>query len=79
MDLADIPPDLVSRAAVERRRSGGDPSAHDMERLLAMSTLQLDEDGEAHQSVRLSLEHARRLLRTRVAEFHRTIEPVKES
>ncbi|QCP48689.1 argininosuccinate lyase [Trinickia violacea] len=93
LGVADIAPDLVSRAAqettgrtlslsceevvqaldpraaVERRRSGGGPSTHDMQALLAQSELQLSADLAEHNPIRSSIERARYQLRTRVAEL----------
>lgn len=97
LGVADIPPDLVSRAAqettgrklslsreeiaealdprtaVERRRSGGGPSGHDMESLMEQSELQLAADREEDKGIRSALEHASYHLRTRAAEFHRPL------
>jgi len=97
LGVADIPPDLVSRAArdttgrdislsreeisealdphaaIQRRRSGGGPSSHDMEHLLSTSALQLDEDLEEDQRIRSALNDASGRLRNRVAEFRQTV------
>lgn len=95
LGVADIPPELVSRAAleatgrslslsqaeimaaldpraaVERRKSGGGPSGHDMKSLLELSELQLAADREVHRRIRLSIDQASFRLRARVAEFRR--------
>jgi argininosuccinate lyase len=64
---------LDPRAAVERRRSGGGPSSHDMEALLTQAQRQFAADLEAYQSIRASIEHAGVQLRARIAEFHRPV------
>jgi argininosuccinate lyase len=97
LSVADIPPDLVSRAAqettgrelslsqeeiaqaldpraaVERRRSGGGPSSHDMRTLLTQAEQQVAADLDVQQSIRASIEQASDQLRARVAEFHRPV------
>jgi len=102
LSVADIPPDLVSRAAqettgrelslsqeeiaqaldpraaVERRRSGGGPSSHDMQTLLTQAEQQIAADVDMQQSLRASIEHASDRLRARVAEFHRPVRKTKE-
>lgn len=99
LGVADIPPDLVSRAAeettgrkfslsreeiaealdpraaVERRRSGGGPSSHDMEALLRQSELQLAADQERHAKIRSSIEYANCQLHRRVTELRGRGEP----
>ncbi|HKR44626.1 MAG TPA: argininosuccinate lyase [Paraburkholderia sp.] len=102
LGVADIPLDLVSRAAkettgrelslsqeeiaqaldpraaVERRRSGGGPSSHDMQTLLTQAERQLAADLDVQQSISAPIEQASDQLRARVAEFHRPVRRTKE-
>ncbi|RDV00380.1 argininosuccinate lyase [Trinickia dinghuensis] len=97
LGVADIPPELVARAAlettgrmlsltseeiadaldpraaVERRRSGGGPSSHDMESLIEQSMLKLAADREEHKRIGSSIERAGHRLRTRAAELRRPV------
>lgn len=78
MSREDIVHALDPRAAVERRRSGGGPSRHDMASLLAQSERQLAADREAHETIHASILGARDRLRARVARLHRPARPPVE-